>query len=111
MTYVVKSYYTVTKQLEQGKSSKEVVEALKDFKDLTACLQSVSVLLSIALQHLTDTLFIQLSNFALLHHDFYLNHVKLATGTNSEMLRSLVPVSSQMLFSMGLNKTLQNKKC
>ena len=50
----------------KGKAPKKVVEAIKDLKDLSSFHSSVSVALWIALQHLADSLFVQLANFILL---------------------------------------------
>ena len=44
----------------KGKAPKEVVEAIKDLKDLSAFHSSVSVVLETALQHLANSLFVQL---------------------------------------------------
>ena len=60
----------------KGKAPKEVVEAIKDLKDLSAFHSSVSVALGTALQHLADSLFVQLANFILLRRDSYLEYVK-----------------------------------
>ena len=50
----------------KGKAPKEVVEAIKELKDLSAFHTSVSVALGTAFQHLADSLFVQLANFVLL---------------------------------------------
>ena len=47
----------------KGKAPKEIVEAIRDLKDLSAFHSSVSVVLGTALQHLADSLFIQLANY------------------------------------------------
>ena len=60
----------------KGKAPKEVVEAIKDLKDLSAFHSSVFVALGTALQHLADSLFVQLANFILLRRDSYLEFVK-----------------------------------
>ena len=59
----------------QGKAPKEVTDAIKDLKDLSAFHSSVSVALGTAFQHLADSLFVQLANFILLR-DSYLEYVK-----------------------------------
>ena len=50
----------------KGKAPKEVVEVIKELKDLSAFHTSVSVALGTAFQHLADSLFVQLVNFVLL---------------------------------------------
>ena len=60
----------------QGKAPKEVTDAIKDLKDLSAFHSSVSVALGTAFQHLSDSLFVQLANFILLRRDSYLKYVK-----------------------------------
>ena len=62
--------------LSKGKSAKEVSEALKELRDLCAFHQNVSVSLGTALQHLADSLFVQLGNFILMRRDSYLDHVR-----------------------------------
>ena len=49
---------------------------LSDLKDLTAFHQNVSVAMGTALQHLADSLFVQMSNLILLRRDSYLDYVK-----------------------------------
>ena len=56
----------------KGKAPKEVVEAIRDLKDLSSFHARVSVALGTSLQHLADSLFIQLANFILLRRDSYL---------------------------------------
>ena len=60
----------------KGKEPKEVTDAIKDLKDLSAFHTSVSVALGTAFQHLADSLFVQLANFILLRRDSYLEYVK-----------------------------------
>ena len=64
-------YSTIVK----GKA-KEVTDAIKDLKDLSAFHTSVSVALGTAFQHLADSLFVHLANFILLRRDSYLEYVK-----------------------------------
>ena len=56
----------LTETIVKGKAPKEVVEAIKD---LSSFHSSVSVALGTALQHLADSLFVQLANFILLRRD------------------------------------------
>ena len=60
----------------KGKAPKEVTDAVKDLKDLSAFHSSVSVALGTAFQHLADSLFVQLANFNLLRRDSYLEYVR-----------------------------------
>ena len=53
----------------KGKAPKEVTDAVKDLKNLSAFHSSVSVALGTAFQHLADSLFVQLANFILLRRD------------------------------------------
>ena len=62
--------------LVKGKVAKEIMDAVKDLKDLTAFHQGVSIAFGTSLQHLVDSLFVQLGNFVLLRRDLYLDHVK-----------------------------------
>ena len=63
-------------RINKGKAPKEVSAALSNLKDLTAFHQNVSVAMGTALQHLADSLFVQMSNLILLRRDSYLDHVK-----------------------------------
>ena len=63
-------------RISKGKSPKEVTEAIRDIKDLLAFHHNVSLSMGTALQHLADSLFVNLSNLILLHRDSYLEHVK-----------------------------------
>ena len=57
--------------LSNGKSAKEVSDALKELRDLCAFHQNVSVSLGTALQHLANSLFVQLGNFILMQRDSF----------------------------------------
>ena len=63
-------------RINKGKAPKEVTGALNDLKDLMAFHQSVSVAMGTALQHLADSVFMQLANLILIRRDAYLEHVK-----------------------------------
>ena len=63
-------------RFNKGKAPKEVTSALTDLKDLMAFHQNVSVAMGTALQHLADSLFVQLSNLILIRRDAYLEHAK-----------------------------------
>ena len=63
-------------KISKGQAPKEVTEALRDIKDYVAFHQNVSVAMGTALQHLADSLFVNLANLILLRHDSYLEDVK-----------------------------------
>ena len=92
----------------KGKAPKEEVEAMKELKDSSAFHTSVSVALGTALQHLADSLSVQLVNFVLRRHDFYLKCVKpvlhRTPEINSRMLIYSVHVHSRMTFFPSLNR-------
>ena len=81
----------------KGKAPKEVVEAIKELKDLSAFHTSVSIALGTAFQHLADGLFVQLANFVLLRRDSYLEYVK--PGLKPDMWNKL---RNAPLFTYGL---------
>ena len=62
--------------INKGKAPKEVPEALTDLKDLMAFHQNVSVAMGTTLQHLADSIFVNMANLTLLCRDSYLEHVK-----------------------------------
>ena len=62
--------------LSNGKLAKEVSDTLKKLWGLCAFHQNVSISLGTALQHLADSLFVQLGNFILTRRDSYLDHVR-----------------------------------
>ena len=66
----------VGSRISKGKSPKEVTEAFRDIKDLLAFHHNVSLSMGTALQHLADSLFVNLSNLILLRRDSYLEHVR-----------------------------------
>ena len=82
----------------KGKAPKEVVETIKDLKDLASFHSSISVTLGTALQHLSDSLFVQLANFILLRRDSYLDFMK--TGVKADTWNKLrnAPLFSSALF-------------
>ena len=81
----------------KGKAPKEVVDAIRDLKDLSAFHSNVSVALGTAFQHLADSLFVQLANFVLLRRDSYHEHVK--PGLKSDTWNKL---RNAPLFTYGL---------
>ena len=60
----------------KGKAPKEVSEGLHDLKDYLAFHQNVSIAMGTSLQHLADSLFVNMANLVLLRRDSYLDHVK-----------------------------------
>ena len=66
----------LSSRINKGKAPKEVSAAVSELKDLTAFCQNVSVAMGTALQHLVDSLFVQMSNLILLRRDSSLDHVK-----------------------------------
>ena len=75
----------------KGKAPKEVTDAIKDLKDLSAFHTSVSVALGTAFQHLADSLFVQLANFILLRRDSYLEYVKPGLKPGSPVHLRVIP--------------------
>ena len=57
------------KELAKGKGSQAAKKAVDDLKDLCAFNQNVSVCLGKSMQHMTDALFITMSNFTLMRRD------------------------------------------
>ena len=82
----------------KGKAPKEVVDAIRDLKDLSSFHSSVSVALGTSLQHLADGLFIQLANFILLRRDFYLEFAKPGLKPDSWNRLRNAPLFSSSLF-------------
>ena len=82
----------------KGKAPKEVVEAIKDLKDLSSFHASISVALGTSLQHLADSLFIQLANFILLRRDSYLEFAKPGLKPDTWNRLRNAPLFSSSLF-------------
>ena len=78
-------------RINKGKAPKEVSAALTDLKDLMAFHQNV------ALQHLADSIFVNMTNLILLRRDSYLEHVK--SGIKSDTWNQL---RNTPLFGYGL---------
>ena len=85
LTGVLLSYMSY--KVNKGKAPKDFTDALKDVKDYVSFHQSVSVAMGTALQHLADSLFVNLSNIILLRRDSYLEHVK--PGIKPDTLNNL----------------------
>ena len=84
-------------RINNGKAPKDVSAALSDLKDLMAFHQNVSVAMGTALQHLADSIFVNMANLTLLHRDSYLEHVK--QGIKPDTLNQL---RTAPLFTYGL---------
>ena len=82
----------------KGKAPKEMVSAIKDLKDLSAFHSNVSVALGTSLQHLADSLFIQLANFILLRRDSYLEFARAGLKPDTWNRLRNAPVFSSSLF-------------
>ena len=82
----------------KGKAPKEVVNAIKDLKDLSAFHSNVSVSLGTSLQHLADSLFIQLANFILLRRDSYLEFARAGLKPDTWNRLRNAPLFSSSLF-------------
>ena len=80
-------------------------DALKDVKDYVAFHQKVGM--GTALQHLADSLFVNLSNIILLHRDSYLEHVK--PGIKPDTLKNLRYAPLGMVYSPTLFWPPQNR--
>ena len=85
-------------KINKGKAPKEVTEALKDIKDYMAFHQNVSVVMGTALQHLADSLFVNLTNLVLIRRDSYLEHVKQGMKPDTWNLLRNAPVFVYGLF-------------
>ena len=83
------------KELSKGKGSQAAKKAVDDLKDLCAFNQNVSMCLGKSMQHMTDSLFITMSNFTLMRWDAYLAREPLilsgyATSVRQNLLQELV---------------------
>ena len=85
-------------RINKGKAPKEVTSALTDLKDLMAFHQSVSVAMGTTLQHLVDSVFVQLANLILICHDAYLEHVKPGIKQDTWLHLRNVPMFGYGLF-------------
>ena len=83
-------------RLSKGKTSKDVSNALNDLRDLMAFHQKVSVAMGTSLQHLADSLFVNMANLILLQRDAYLDFVK--PGVKQDTMNLLAPLFGYGLF-------------
>ena len=74
-------------RINKGKAPKEVSAALSDFKDLMDFHQNICVAMGTALQHLADSIFVNMANLVLVHRDSYLEHAE--HGIKPETLNQL----------------------
>ena len=80
-------------KISKGKAPKDVTESLKDIKDL-AFHQNISI----AMQHLADSLFVHLANHILLRRDSYLEFVKPGVKPDTWNLLRNAPMFGYGLF-------------
>ena len=99
----------LSSRINKGKAPKEVSTAVSELKDLTAFHQNVSVAMGTALQHLADSLFVQMSNLILLRRDSYLDHVK--NGIKPDTYNQLrnAPLSGHGLFPDAVIRTSEQE--
>ena len=74
-------------RINKSKAPKEVSIVLSDLKDLMVFHQNVSVAMGTALQHLADSIFVNIANLVLLRRYSYLEHVK--QGIKSDTFNQL----------------------
>ena len=86
------------KELAKGKGSQAAKKAVDGLKDLCAFNQNVSVCLRKSIQHMTDTLFITMSNFTLRCWDAYLDHLKSGVKQDNWCAMRNAPFHSSGLF-------------
>ena len=85
-------------RLSKGKTSKDVSNALNDLRDLMAFHQKVSVAMGTSLQHLADSLFVNMANLVLLRRDAYLDFVKPGVKQDTMNLLRNAPLFGYGLF-------------
>ena len=76
------------KELSKGKGSLLAERAVDDLRDLCAFNENVSVCLGKSMQHMTDSLFITMSNFTFMHRDAYLDHLETGLKQDNCALRN-----------------------
>ena len=85
-------------RLSKGKCSKDVTNALNDLCDLMAFHQKVSVAMGMFLQHLADSLFVNMANLILVQRDAYLDFVKPGVKQDTMNLLRNAPLFGYGLF-------------
>ena len=88
----------LSSRLGKGKCSKDVANALNDLRDLMAFHQKVSVAMGTSLQHLADSLFVNMANLVLLRRDSYLDFVKQGVKQDTMNLLRNAPLFGYGLF-------------
>ena len=88
----------LSSHLGKGKCSKDVANALNDLRDLMAFHQKVSVAMGTSLQHLADSLFVNMANLVLLRRDSYLDFVKQGVKQDTMNLLRNTPLFGYGLF-------------
>ena len=105
----------LSSRLSKGKAQKKVTDALNDLRDLIAFHQRVSIAMGTSLQHLADSLFVQMSILVLLRRDSYLDFVK--PGVKPDTMNSLrnAPMFGYALFPdatiMTAEQDIQKSEC
>ena len=93
----VQSLSCLQTNFSKGKARKDVTDALRDLKDYLAFHQNVSIAMGTSLQHLADSLFVNMANLVPLRRVSYLDHIKL--GVKSDTWNQL---RNAPLFTHGL---------
>ena len=88
----------LSSRLGKGNCSKDVANALNDLRDLMAFHQKVSVAMGTSLQHLADSLFVNMANLVLLRRDSYLDFVKQSVKQDTMNLLRNAPLFGYGLF-------------
>ena len=88
----------LSSRLGKGKCSQDVANALNDLRDLMAFHQKVSVAMGTSLQHLADSLFVNMANLILLRRDSYLDFVKQGVKQDTMNLLRNAPLFGYGLF-------------
>ena len=92
------NFRILQKELAKGKGSQEAKKAVDDPKDLCAFNRNISVCLAKSMQHMTDSLFITISNFTLMRRDAYLDHLKPGVKQDNWCTLRNAPLHSYGLF-------------
>ena len=86
------------KELSKDKGSEVATKAVDDPRDLCAFNQNVSICLGKSMQHMTDSVFITMSNFTLMWRDAYLDHLKPGVKQDNWCALRNAPLHSYGLF-------------
>ena len=72
--YIQDKIKVLEKELSKGKCSQQTFKALENLRDMSAFKQ-VSFVVGKAMQHLSDTIFVQIANMTLLRRNTYLDRI------------------------------------